>query len=151
MRIWFDHAGKGLKTRGDGPVTGFSIAALTANRSGGRKDRGDDRAGLEPGRAESAVCALCVGLQPGREPDERVVAASVAVPDGRERRAREVVDCPLGRFVEYHIPKLQVEAPTHSQRPTSNFALSFVRLLGSWTLGVPWSLGFGAWDLTLYL
>jgi sialate O-acetylesterase len=26
MRIWFDHAGKGLKTRGDGPVTGFSIA-----------------------------------------------------------------------------------------------------------------------------
>src|SRR5262245_16099742 len=26
MRIWFDHAGKGLKTRGDGPVSGFSIA-----------------------------------------------------------------------------------------------------------------------------
>ena len=26
MRIWFDNAGKGLKTRGDGPVTGFQIA-----------------------------------------------------------------------------------------------------------------------------
>ena len=26
IRIWFDHAEKGLKTRGDGPVTGFQIA-----------------------------------------------------------------------------------------------------------------------------
>ena len=26
IRIWFDHAGRTLKTRGDGPVTGFQIA-----------------------------------------------------------------------------------------------------------------------------
>ena len=26
LRIWFDHAGRTLKTRGDGPVTGFQIA-----------------------------------------------------------------------------------------------------------------------------
>ena len=26
FRIWFDHAGRSLKTRGDGPVTGFQIA-----------------------------------------------------------------------------------------------------------------------------
>ena len=26
FRIWFDHAGRTLKTRGDGPVTGFQIA-----------------------------------------------------------------------------------------------------------------------------
>ena len=88
MRIWFDHAGKGLKTRGDGPVTGFRDRRRRRQvRSGDREDRGDDRAGLEPGRAESGVGSLRVGLQPGREPDQRPVAAGVAVSHGRERRA----------------------------------------------------------------
>jgi sialate O-acetylesterase len=31
MRVWFDHAGSGLKTRGAGPVKGFTIAGADGN------------------------------------------------------------------------------------------------------------------------
>jgi hypothetical protein len=38
-----------------------------------------------------------------------------------------------------------------SEPPSNSCSPLFGRLLGSWMLGVPWSLGFGAWDLALYL
>jgi sialate O-acetylesterase len=31
FRVWFDHAGSGLKTRGDGPVKGFVLAGSDGN------------------------------------------------------------------------------------------------------------------------
>src|SRR4051812_8572495 len=51
--------------------------------------------------------------------------------------------------MQHQVPTSKLQAPTHSQRPTPTCARSFGRLLGSWTLGAPWSLGCGAWDLTL--
>ena len=87
IRIWFDHAGTELRVRGGGSLKGFQIAGADGKYVAATAvDRGHDRRGLEPGRRESAVGALRVGLQPGRESDQRPRPASVDLPDARERR-----------------------------------------------------------------
>ena len=83
MRIWFDHAGKALKARGNGPLTGFQIAGADGKYvPATARIEGDNGAGLEPRRAGPAVGPLRVGLQPRRDADERRRAAGVGLPDG---------------------------------------------------------------------
>ena len=106
MRIWFDHAGKGLKTRGDGPVTGFAIAGADGKYVPAIATiEGATGTGLQPGRAESAVGAIRVGLQPGSEPDQCPDAAGVAVSDRRERRASALTAITVGSAPPHPRPR----------------------------------------------
>ena len=83
IRIWFEHAGKTLKVRGNGPLTGFQIAGADGKYVAGRRShRGRNGPGLEPRRGGPAVGPLRVGLQPRRGADERRRAAGVGLPHG---------------------------------------------------------------------
>ena len=92
IAIWFDHAGKGLENPRRWSGDRFSNRRRRRQvRPGDREDRGRDRSGLQPGRAKSAVGPLRVGLQPGREPDERPVGlpASLFRTDENDERVGE--------------------------------------------------------------
>ena len=64
MRVWFDHAGTGLKTRGGGPVKGFVIAGADGNVCARRREAFEGSTVLVSSAqvAEPSRGPLCVGL-----------------------------------------------------------------------------------------
>ena len=88
IRIWFDNAGKSLKARANGPLTGFQIAGTDGKYM--RRPRPASR--TRPCSSPARTCPIPTrsvtrGLLPRREPDERRRAAGIGLPYGRRGRA----------------------------------------------------------------
>jgi hypothetical protein len=75
---------------------------------------------------------------------------------GRVGGAREIVsengDERLGHARDglRHAAVAKSQVPSTKSQRTTNLQLPIVIVIGNWHLGVRWSLGFGAWDLTLF-
>ena len=125
IRIWFDHAGKALKVRGSGPLTGFQIAGT------------DGKYVAATARIEGATVLVSSPEVPNPQsvryawdynPDANLInaarAAGVAFPDGRKRRTLVVTAVapthhwPITATALGSRAKFAWQAPTHYDEVT---------------------------------
>ena len=109
----------------------------------GRRDRDRDSGGrVFVRRAEAGAGARRLRDTRKARPPRREAAHQAR----RRWRGAGALVCG-GAPVGHQIPSSKLQIPTTSQLPSAKPNSQLEVRLGSWELGVPWSLGFGAWEL----